>query len=674
MKRKFLIIIYFICISKVCTQTCYHPFVDTVISHVSQQNINIIVRELSGDTTIITSSGEIYRILSRYWEHSGNEIATEHIFSIFQSYGYEPYYQNYSSTGTNVIAQKVGKTYPNQKIVICAHYDSYSRLLPGNDTVPGADDNASGSACVLEAARVLAQYDFDYTIEFVLFDEEEAGLWGSKAYVGISNPLMDSIICAINLDMIAWDGNNDYRNSVGTDTNSYFYSRVLLSSLNVYNPQFIPQLFTGGGGSDHVSFWQKGYKAVYLGEWSNDFNPYYHTQNETFNKFNQDYFLKMVKAAIAFLVVAEKDYIIDINHTPLQNTGDTSSRVVNAVVKSNRSIGTGYNAPRLYYKSGMGNFEYVNAYDNYLDTFKFQIPGYPIGSNISYYIAVQDAAGTLISSLPAGARGISPPGTIPPNNLFTYYITGMQISCSNTIPQLVLPRQTITNDITFNESTTIYDLNVNLTIYNPQDTNLIIQFLKPGMTMITLSSRHGGTGSNYINTTFDDEAVDSIKNGSPPFTGSYIPDIALSYFDNKELSGLWQLRITNLSLTDTAQLVSWCMQAEYYNPIGIKEISESPYKFKLYQNYPNPFNPKTKIKFSIPAVRDAYIHPVQLIVYDILGREIATLVNEQLMPGTYEIEWDASNYASGIYFYQLSTFNKNLSIEYIDTKRMVLIK
>ncbi len=397
MKKIQLLIISFVCIRTVCTQTCYHPFVDTVISHVSQQNIITIVRELSGDTTIITNTGEIYRILSRYWEHTGNRIATEYIYSIFQSYGYEPYFQNYSSTGTNVIAQKIGNKYPNQRIVICAHYDSYATGVPELDTVPGADDNASGTACVLEAARVLAQYDFDYTIEFVLFDEEEHGLLGSKAYVDVLNPLVDSIICAINLDMIAWDGNNDYRNSVETDTNSFFYSRVLLSSLSVYTPQFITQLFTVGGGGDHRSFWQKCYKAVYLGEWSYDFNPYYHTQNETFDKFNQDYFFKMVKA-IAFLVITGKDYLIHINHTPLQSTDDTASRNVIAVIKSNHSIATGSNAPRLYYKSGSNNFEYVNAYENNLDTFKFQIPGYPIGSYISYYIAAQDASGTMLGA------------------------------------------------------------------------------------------------------------------------------------------------------------------------------------------------------------------------------------------------------------------------------------
>jgi hypothetical protein len=76
----------------------------------------------------------------------------------------------------------------------------------------------------------------------------------------------------------------------------------------------------------------------------------------------------------------------------------------------------------------------------------------------------------------------------------------------------------------------------------------------------------------------------------------------------------------------------------------------------------------TTIKFAIPPSRGAR-GVTQLIIYDILGREVSTPVNEQLMPGTYEVEWDGSNYPSGVYFYQLSINNEQLA-----TKKMVLVK
>lgn len=100
------------------------------------------------------------------------------------------------------------------------------------------------------------------------------------------------------------------------------------------------------------------------------------------------------------------------------------------------------------------------------------------------------------------------------------------------------------------------------------------------------------------------------------------------------------------------------------NPIGIINISsEKPFEFKLKQNYPNPFNPKTIINFQLPT--NNY---VKLIIYDEMGREVTTLVNEQLNPGTYEVEWNAGIYSSGIYFYRIQTGS------FSETKRMVLIK
>jgi hypothetical protein len=100
--------------------------------------------------------------------------------------------------------------------------------------------------------------------------------------------------------------------------------------------------------------------------------------------------------------------------------------------------------------------------------------------------------------------------------------------------------------------------------------------------------------------------------------------------------------------------------------------NEVPASYSLYQNYPNPFNPVTKIKFDVPAVET--IHELSLRIYDPLGREITTLVNELLKPGTYEIEWNANDFPSGVYYYQLQITNYRLQIESSETRRMVLIK
>lgn len=90
--------------------------------------------------------------------------------------------------------------------------------------------------------------------------------------------------------------------------------------------------------------------------------------------------------------------------------------------------------------------------------------------------------------------------------------------------------------------------------------------------------------------------------------------------------------------------------------------------FALEQNYPNPFNPMTKIKFDIKQEYRSKESVVKLIVYDILGKEVATLVNENLQPGTYEVSFNGSNLTSGVYFYKLTTG------DFIAVKKMIMIK
>ena len=99
------------------------------------------------------------------------------------------------------------------------------------------------------------------------------------------------------------------------------------------------------------------------------------------------------------------------------------------------------------------------------------------------------------------------------------------------------------------------------------------------------------------------------------------------------------------------------------------DISILPLKFSLSQNYPNPFNPTTTIKYTIPEVTSNFsLSKVGLKVYDVLGNEIVTLVNETKRPGAYEVQFDATGLSSGVYFYRISVDN------FIKIKKMSLIK
>ena len=112
---------------------------------------------------------------------------------------------------------------------------------------------------------------------------------------------------------------------------------------------------------------------------------------------------------------------------------------------------------------------------------------------------------------------------------------------------------------------------------------------------------------------------------------------------------------------------------EYGLPVSVEKSDiVSAKSFQLFQNYPNPFNPVTKIRYSIPILGTSLIKSPQLLVrlkvYDILGNEIATLVNEEKKPGIYEVEFNGSKFSTGVYFYTLTARN------FFDTKKFIIIK
>ena len=100
-----------------------------------------------------------------------------------------------------------------------------------------------------------------------------------------------------------------------------------------------------------------------------------------------------------------------------------------------------------------------------------------------------------------------------------------------------------------------------------------------------------------------------------------------------------------------------------YSNFEVFEIQELPQEFLLSQNYPNPFNPSTKINYELPVDSD-----VTLMVYDVLGREVATLVSELKTAGTYSVTFDAGRLSSGIYFYRIKAG------DFQQIQKMMLIK
>jgi len=211
----------------------------------------------------------------------------------------------------------------------------------------------------------------------------------------------------------------------------------------------------------------------------------------------------------------------------------------------------------------------------------------------------------------------------------------------------------------------ILDVNVRITnVTHTWDSDLRF-YLRKGNVGARIINQVGGSGDNFVNTVLNDSATTPIASGTAPFTGSYIPSSPLTpfQFTGGQGDGYWKLAITDTAGGDTGNLTGWCLIITYYCISGGIQTIEIPNYYFLEQNYPNPFNPVTNIKFGIPERGN-----VRLVVYDVLGREVTTLMNEHKNPGTYEVKFDASGLASGIYFYSLQTERV------IETKRMLLVK
>lgn len=196
-----------------------------------------------------------------------------------------------------------------------------------------------------------------------------------------------------------------------------------------------------------------------------------------------------------------------------------------------------------------------------------------------------------------------------------------------------------------------------------------------GKNGVVLTSSNGG--SSWINRSFNTNNFYSLEVTS--IDTAYISGQYGRIYKTTNTGMNWIQQLTPLDTTSVIKDINfvnsqfgWALNfhgptiytTNAGNPIGVHPISnEIPSGYLLEQNYPNPFNPSTKIQFSILK------HSItKLTIYDVTGRVLAILVNEELIPGKYEVGWDASHRASGVYYYTLE------SEGFTETKKMVVLK
>lgn len=382
------------------------PQIQLIVDRVDQAQFTAYIQRLQDFVT-------------RYSETDSCRAAEQWAVDTFASLGLETElfpYDFYSHTWYNAIGRKVGTVFPDSIYLIMGHIDDTSEMW--YFLAPGAEDNASGSACVLEAARILSAYDFDCTIEFVLVSGEELGLIGSEAYAEYCFNQNRNIAGVLNFDMISYAG------SYGWDTNIYadyyFPAEIALANAlaqltDLYSDAYSIRVDTEGPvwASDHYYFSYYGFPAPYSVDaqlWgAPDWYPWYHTTDDVIDHLDLDFGTEVVKGAVATLATlahpstplplefAFPDGLPEV----VNPDGGTSFRVEVSPGSAVPEPGTGL----LHYSTG-GGFTTVPMEIISSNVYDAVFPALDCGVVVSFYVSSETDSGLVVTDPPNAPTGV----------------------------------------------------------------------------------------------------------------------------------------------------------------------------------------------------------------------------------------------------------------------------
>lgn len=268
---------------------------------------------MSGVNTPIIG-GESYQFITR---HTLAEIpiakATQYVYDYFSELHLAVEYQAWYDpgmdiSGRNVVAEQPGSFTTKPCIyVVTAHVDSITAADNPSTPAPGADDDASGTAAVLMIAKALDPYRFGCTIRYVITTGEEQGLLGSYAYAQSAANAGDPISGVLALDMLAYKSNGIQKFELISRVGEPGIPDRLISSrveeiLAAYAIDLIAvNDQSNAEDADHASFWGAGFPAILIIQDTTNYNPFYHSEQDSLQNLNLVYFTKLVKASAGAL-------------------------------------------------------------------------------------------------------------------------------------------------------------------------------------------------------------------------------------------------------------------------------------------------------------------------------------------------------------------------------------
>jgi hypothetical protein len=200
-------------------------------------------------------------------------------------------------TAGNVIATLPGRAVPSVVVLVSAHYDSTSDQ--SGVLAPGADDNASGTAAVIELARVLSAFEFDFTLRFAAWGAEEQGLVGSRYHAQRALERGEVVLADLTLDMIGYvDQAPEDLELIVHPSSDWVYQRFA-AAVAAYAPLPVVPQVRATFGSDCTSFWERGYPALCAIEDYPLKNPYYHRTTDRIETLDPDFVASVTAATLA---------------------------------------------------------------------------------------------------------------------------------------------------------------------------------------------------------------------------------------------------------------------------------------------------------------------------------------------------------------------------------------
>ena len=239
----------------------------------------------------------LFNFDSKHVTQPGNNKAADYIFRTLESFGYEPEYQwvpNRPNKTANVVATLKGTENPDLFYVVSAHYDSNTRC-------PGADDNTSATAVLLETARLLAGRPLPSSVIFAAFTGEEAGMWGSREFARLSKEKKLKVLAAWNSDMIGWTNDHRLDNTIrysNAGIRDVFHAAAFgFSRLITYDSHYIM-------GTDATSLYDAWGDVIGgLGSYPVLGNPYYHQPTDLLETVNHQLLTESARATTAAVML-----------------------------------------------------------------------------------------------------------------------------------------------------------------------------------------------------------------------------------------------------------------------------------------------------------------------------------------------------------------------------------